>query len=295
MRGEVSGTYSIDSLGFRNVGQDYGKARYFFIGDSFVFGSWVPREKTFYGRVQSTLGESVISFGTGGYGLSQYETILRKHFGSRRTDTHIFLCFFANDLEPLSDRALLHDYYARSGWRSFTRDASLVDRLAFRRTTTYHLIRYSARIFFGAGDSAPTSDATVLYKRRGASEQYFVDSLYVPVETKIVKMLEFCQASHFQVTVLLFPSKESVYYEEYSQLFRDSAYLEIERLGYERIERLVSELGVPVRNLTDRFRSRKKEGLFFKHDPHINERGHELVAGSIMEMLKPKPATTPSN
>jgi hypothetical protein len=285
MKGEVNGTYSTDSIGFRNAGRDYRSSRYFFIGDSFTFGAWVARDSTFYGLLENELGEPVITFGVGGYGLVQYDYILRHYCRDLQSGSRVFLCIFANDLEPLPDSSYLADYYDRAGWQPYTRDASIADRLALSRTASWHGARLIARLLFGYGDIAAASDGTILYKRRGTSARYFTDSLVVPVETRMKGIFSFCQSHHLNLAVLLFPSKEAVYSDEYAELFNDDRYLEIERHGYSRIERLASAYDVPLLDLTGLFNLNRNRRLFFKHDPHCNAVGHRLVADTLVSWL----------
>lgn len=92
----VSMSVTTDDKGFRNKGLDYDKARVFVIGDSFAFGAWVKREETFYGVMQRTLAEPVISLGVGGFGLAEYAMLARDYIPKRRSV--VLIALFANDL-----------------------------------------------------------------------------------------------------------------------------------------------------------------------------------------------------
>ena len=115
MQNSLQASYSTDELGFRNAGRDYDQSEVFFVGDSFTWGMWLPREETFPDLVGRRLGKTVSNLGQQSYYMEQYEKILRGFLG-RYSPRYVALCVFANDLTtPLSDDDLAN-FYERFGW-----------------------------------------------------------------------------------------------------------------------------------------------------------------------------------
>ena len=99
----LTGTYSTDDFGFRNVGRNYAESEIYFIGDSFTWGAWVPRADTFPDLVGRELGVQISNLGQESYYIEQYHKVARLALGWGRP-RRVAVCLFANDLTaPMSD------------------------------------------------------------------------------------------------------------------------------------------------------------------------------------------------
>ena len=94
---DARGAYDSDAQGFRNAGLSYASSSIFFIGDSFTHGSWVRREETYFGELSKQWKLPVITYGIGGYGITQYNIIAREILPTTNVPKTVFVAFFAND------------------------------------------------------------------------------------------------------------------------------------------------------------------------------------------------------
>jgi hypothetical protein len=278
---DVSGLYSTDNHGFRNVGRDYSTAKTYFIGDSFVFGVWVDRNKTFYGIIESALKEPVITLGVGGYGFKQYVTLMDNFSHSHHPDT-IVLGIFANDLRTLLSESYLNDYYNKAGWKKYEFETPSYKDKSF----IVQMIKVISKMNSGEVNPKELENGLFLYERRGASPNYIAASEYVEVEMAFLDIVDLAKQSNTRLVVVLFPSKESAYESEYLKLFPGN-YLDNEKEGYARICKIADEQGIECVDLTPVFRARTNKGekLYFDKDPHWNELGNKVAAGAILPYL----------
>lgn len=279
----VTGIYSTDDQGFRNVGRDYAASQHYFIGDSFTFGDWVERPKTFYGLLESNLGAPVISLGVGGYGLAQYRHLVKSRLYPPATK--VILGIFANDLQPIPDANYLRNYYTMAGWKAYQSP----DYSYKTRSLVTQLIKTVTHQISGTAHNRQYQvlpNGVYLYKNRGANPKYMADSQYIAAEQALLDIIEWVRQHHLSLLIALIPSKESAYSVEYEQFF-PGHYLNNEHQGYARISQLASKQGVPCVDLTPLFRNQTKRGqkLYFDQDPHWNEQGHRLAAEGLMPYL----------
>ncbi len=277
MEENISGVYSTDDHGFRNVGRDYSTANKYFIGDSFVFGAWVDRNKTFYGIIESALKEPIITLGVGGYGFKQYVTLMNNFVHRYHPDT-IVLGIFANDLKKLPSESDLNDHYNKEGWNAYESESPPYKEKS--------LITQMIKIIGKEVNSRKLTNGLFLYKRRGANPNYIAASQYVEVETAFLDIVDLAKQNNIRLIVVLFPSKESAYKSKYLKLFPGN-YLENEEEGYTRICKIADKQGIECVDLTPMFRARANKGekLYFDKDPHWNELGNKIVSGAILPYL----------
>lgn len=282
MKENVSWGYNTDSLGFRNTGRDYSTAKKYFIGDSFVFGAWVERDKTFYGIIESALKEPVITLGVGGYGLQQYLTLIN-NFVLRYHPATVVLGIFANDLERIPPESSYKDFYNKVGWNKYEsesppyKDKSFIAQIfkTINNMISSEVVRKKLK------------NGLYLYKRSGINASYIAAFHYVEVETVFLKIIDLTERNDIRLLVTLFPSKESAYKSEYLKLFPGD-YLDNEEEGYARLYKIAEEREIDCVDLTPVFRAHagKGEKLYFDQDPHWNESGNKIASDVILPYLR---------
>ena len=290
MQNSLQASYSTDELGFRNVGRRYDQSEVFFVGDSFTWGMWLPREQTFPDLVGEKLGKAVSNLGQQSYYMEQYEKILLRLL-SRYSPRYVALCVFANDLTtPMSDDDL-GNFYERFGWDQY-REFPLYKKFFVYQASQF-VGQQWRRLAIAAGAEPPpapshldheTNEAGMeFYRQLGAHPYYFMQSHDKAIEAVFRRLLAFLREREVTPVVFLLPSKESAYKEEYLKIFPGD-YLEIEETGYRRLCEIASEIGVACVDLTTAFRrASATTETYFKRDPHWNREGH-LVAAE--EMVK---------
>ena len=292
MNGSVSARYDIDEYGFRNKNRDYSKTRLWFVGDSFTYGEWIERDKTFYGLIETRLNRPVISLGVPAYGFMQYWLLIDRFLNAYQPEL-VAVCIFANDLMHPLTKSELEDYYRLEGWDKYESFPF------YKRLFSYNLIKESLR--FVAGLSSVPSDeqgapreigqgeagnGLTLFRYRGASRFYVSDSLFVNAENVLVRIIEKCQLRNTKPILFLFPSKESTYKDDYRRLFPGD-YLRNEEEGYKRICTLAEKKGIPCIDLTPRFRhDGGQKTLYSEKDPHWNELGHRVAADEMLKYIE---------
>jgi hypothetical protein len=295
---EVGAVCSTDALGFRNPGRDYASSHIFFVGDSYVWGSWVRREESLCGYVESDLGEPVINLGVGSYDFPRYQKLF-EDFVVRYKPEIAVLGVFPNDfylprpIEPGTAGAGAA-YYRASGWDVYERYPLL------ERTLTYRLFT----LVRGLAGAAPRGDqynqapdrgirvaanGLPMFRYRGADRNYLGNQAAIDqVTRRFGRIIRLSADSHVKLLVLLCPTKESTYDAEYRRLFPESAdYLRNEETGYAMLSAQAREAGVPCIDLTPVFRRHgSSEILYFRLDNHWNPAGNRLAATEAVKAIR---------
>ena len=298
MQNSLHASYNTDEYGFRNVGRSYEDAAIVFVGDSFTWGSWLPREKTFPDRIANQLGQPIANLAQESYYIEQYEKLVHLLFEkllTHKRPRNIALCLFANDLTtPISDDDLKH-FYERFGWDQYRRFPLYKKFFVYR--AGQFLADSAGQIAIATGlrpppppshlDRRTTPGGVELYRQLGAHPYYFSQSYNTSTEAILRRLLEYIRAQGVTPLVFLLPSKESAYKDEYLRLFPGD-YLEIEETGYRRLCDVASSLEVACTDLTPAFRrATQTTDLYFQRDPHWNESGHRLAAAEMAQHFGP--------
>ena len=289
----LTGTYSTDELGFRNVGRNYTDSKIYFIGDSFTWGVWVAREDTFPDLVGRELGVQISNLGQESYYIEQYHKVARQalEWGRPR---QVAVCLFANDLTaPMSDEDF-ESFYERFGWNRYRSYPLYKKTFLYQAGGFLEALVDRASIASGLRPPPPpshldqrmSSAGMEFYRQLGVHPNYFSQSFHVAVEPKFRALLEEIIDRDVEPVVFLLPSKESAYKDVYSQLFPGD-YLDTEDTAYRRLCEIADALSVTCVDLTATFRDRSRSvDTYFHRDPHWNVEGHRLAAEEIVKYLR---------
>ena len=287
------GTYSTDDFGFRNVGRNYAESEIYFIGDSFTWGVWVPREDSFPDLVGRELGVQISNLGQESYYIEQYHKVARLALGWGRP-RRVAVCLFANDLTaPMNDEDF-ENFYERFGWNQYRSYPLYKKTFVYQAAGFLEGLADRAAIASGLRPPPPPShlDRRVnsagmeFYRQLGVHPNYFSQSFHLAMEPKFRALLEEIIAQDVEPLVFLVPSKESAYREVYSQLFPGD-YLDMEASAYRRLCEIADALAVTCVDLTPAFLDRSRSvDTYFHRDPHWNREGHRLAAEEIVKYLR---------
>lgn len=279
---DVKGVYDSDEYGFRNAGISYTSSSIFFIGDSFTQGVWVPREETYYGELSKQWGMPVISFGIGGYGVTQYEILARDFLPKTDIPKTVIIGFFANDLESPSPETAMPSLYEKEMLPQIA-VPSFRNRFALKYSVAGQVLKH----LFRPRERAVMKNGMSLFTNRGASIS-FARADYPVFQASLERLIGTLQSrSDVQkILFVLIPSRESVYAEEYAKLFGDASYLDNERFGFNRIKEVGGAAHIPVLDLAPVFRDHSQEKLYFDIDAHWNAAGHALAAQTIAAWIQ---------
>jgi len=294
MQNSLRASYDTDGHGFRNAGRSYEDAEIVFIGDSFTWGSWLPRQQTFPDLVGRELGKPIANLAQESYYIEQYEKVVRMLFEKllrQGTPRYVAVCIFANDLTtPISDEDL-KNFYERFGWSQYREFPLYRKFFIYRASRVFADSASKLAIASGLRPPSPpshldrktTAKGVELYRQLGAHPDYFSQSCHLHTEAVLRRLLSYIRDQHVTPLVFLLPSKESAYRDEYRGLFPGD-YLMIEETGYRRLCDVASQLDVSCSDLTAAFRSATRTSdTYFQRDPHWNQQGHALAADEIVK------------
>jgi len=282
----LSAVYETDELGFRNLG-DRKNAPLAVVGDSVAFGVGVNYDKTWFNLLSRRLNIPIANYAVGGYHPWQYNEIIRK-FISNPPHRILFYCIFANDLSN-HHRIIKNKYryYEYMAWSDYESGYPWI-----RRTVSYTALKKFdqaiERAFRYKKERARIENGLYLYRYTGAESDYLGRRTDLINEHFFRETIRLTQGK-VQLIVILFPSKESIYREEYLKAFPGfgEAYIKNEVEGYKRIAAFCEKNGLLSYDLTDGLRKiRDDTALCFNEDPHLNERGNEEVARILTKKFR---------
>jgi len=278
-------SYSTDSEGFRNVGRDVAKARILFVGDSFTWGVWLPREQTFPDLLEQQLGVPIANWARESYYIEQYALLADRFLDAYDPDV-VAICIYANDLTAPISAEQLANFYEAFGWTNFQRYPLGKRTLAFQAWQRLSRIIYDGEAGGSHLEFKLAPNELRLYRGIGAHPYYESAGYNEAIEAKYSRMLKSIQSNGATPVVFLLPSKESTYRAEYVALF-SADYLQIEERAHARLGNIAADLGVATLDLTPVFRAQgRKPTTYFQIDPHWNAAGHHLAATSMEPALR---------
>ncbi len=278
----VRGVYDSDEHGFRNVGVNYATTSLFFIGDSFTHGSWVTRDQTYFAQVAQQFKIQTISYGIGGYGITQYDRVAKNILPKNTIPKTVVIGFFANDLEKPYPPEQVKDLY-ETEMLSQIKEPTFTNRFHFN----YSVLGQLTKLLFRQREHVELPNGLTLFTNRGASIS-FKNSDHTSFEVALRSLFSGLadRPDIRNIAVVLIPSREAVYQEEYEKIFSDTDYLQNEAYGFKLIENVGQEYRIPVLNLTSYFREKRDTKLYFDIDAHWNAEGHSYAADIIVQWLK---------
>lgn len=275
--------YNTNVQGFR-VGSSHleetivTKCDWLFVGDSYTQGAQVEFEELFSSLLYNDFPDKIImNAGVSGLGLSE-ELHLIKDLGNRLRPRKVILqiCNF-NDFMNVESAA-------RGGVDYLMHYSDLLRFLLFRwrykQPGELPLGRWTEPFYPSVEDNI---DYNIFYKisseKKEADKRAFRDYLTL-INGEVNRM-------GAELVVFLVPTKEQTYYRYFAEVV-DAFHIDVRNLDMEYPNRLLSRLcdslGIPLVDLSDRFRNDQEEA-FFEFDEHLNVHGHELVAQSLKGIL----------
>ena len=248
--GEFDVEYQANSLGFRDdefttPASDRSIA---FLGDSFTFGAGVPQKQTFPELLEMQLGVDGLNFGMNGFGVDQMWRTL-KHYALPLAPDIVVLSFVADDLR----------------------------RSAFWKRKPIFRLR-DGRLEKLTGENGPGALQRFLWRHSRLlsawrwlefkrMERRPVGSVWRLNRAIFEALSESCRAAGIPLVVVYIPTEPLSGWQLGPMLLGE-----------------FDEMGIPFLDLTPHFIDHPDE-LFFQHDPHINARGHEIVAEEVALQL----------
>ncbi|MFQ5512792.1 MAG: SGNH/GDSL hydrolase family protein [Myxococcota bacterium] len=283
-----------DSWGFRSrehpLERVPGKLRIFALGDSFTYGIGVENDETFCARLEQLDSRlEVLNGGVNGYGTSQ-ELLQLKEEGLAFHPDLVLIGFFWNDVgnsyrrpkpafrleggvlrypPPPDPNEVPPPVRARGGYRKVMRHSYAYRFLSDR----LKLVRYRVKIALGIPVEA--SDMLGTHEREAAWE----------LELALLREIDrLARGAGARTLLVLIPDQVQVEPGIWPAGLRREDY-EVQ----ERMQAFAAAQGIPVIDLLPALRAergRSRVPLYYRKDRHLNARGHEVAARTILAGLR---------
>lgn len=284
-----------DGIGFRDDGIN-DSSPIIALGDSFTWGDGIDNDKIWVERLEAESGRDVVNLGMSGYGSQQILRLLQT-YGLPLKPRLMLWGFFPNDFNDSGHFA----------WREET------GRLAkqapkpkpWTETLDRELRIYSVAYTWLVSPFEEPDDNEEyerLYYTDNTLNLSFVlrsywgkrldptDKYTGPGVAYTQQALAEAQTAagqlNAELVVLLFPSKEQVYWPIVSTLVDNAADFKV-NWPHDEVKAWCQANGVRYLDLTPVFAAHAAQGeqLYYRFDAHWNEAGHELAAQTIRQYL----------
>ncbi len=285
-------SYRTDENGFRNP-LAVERADIVFIGDSLTEAAQVDDQYTFVRRVEKAYGSSVVNLGRGAYGPQQELIVLQRYGLAYRPRVVVWQIFEGNDLtdahvfaewkkNPNQSVVSFRDRYAENSLL-----AEIVPRV--RRSTTVQ-----PEVIWQHNDG---TESRIPLRYGYDSQAPAKDSLGFAETTRAIESgYRLCQSREIKFVVVMVPTMVRVMEPFISFASEDDRthYLpngpENEKMSFSgKLAEFCSNLGCSFINTFDELRKAAtvdNRNLYIPVDEHLDVRGHEVVAQTILQWLQ---------
>lgn len=285
--GKMVGEYNVDikinSDGLRDYEHDLtsDNFRILALGDSFAFGQGVDIDNTFLSIIEKQLDVEVIKAGVPAYGQdNQLHYFITK--GKSYNPDLVIIFYFLNDNEDnygLTDRKVAYGnliqkyrYESLSDWKLYTYTKLF-------RTNTLRLTRQSFSNIMAYFDKdnkigSPEYKIFLTNQMEQSNEWIKTSALFE----------EFKKNIDGKLLIVYVPDKKQIYPDKFEGYFD----IETDVDNPNKVLKKVAEsLNISYIDVTKELRDLKVSNLYFRHDPHFNDKGHKLFATLVgNELIK---------
>jgi len=286
MVGEYDVEVKINSDGLRDYEHELQskKFRILALGDSMTFGQGIEIDKTFLSVIEKKIGAEVIKAGVPAYGQDN-ELEYFKTKGTKYRPDAVIIFYYPNDNDDNAgntDRKIAYGnliqkyrYESMPNWKLY-----IYTKLY--RTNTLRLLK---------------GDYTNLLATFGRKESGLIENrLFLKNQSKenadwaktFSLFKEFRKnAGSAKLAIVYIPSKHQIYPSKYPKLFDSNT--DIDKPN-KVLGEIAASLDIAYVDVTGELRNLNDPELYFGHDLHLSEKGHEvfgsLVAGEIKKHLR---------
>jgi hypothetical protein len=284
-----------------------------FIGDSFVFGSYVHQDSCFVSLIGNKLQKQVVNLGIAGANLKAYNNMVAVSL--RYKPKKIVYCIFGgNDFaaQPTSDTTQIEDIIQKSSLKTEQADYFITEEdiswdykvNMFGKKITNLSIAYQVAklILFGNADSKKKLYQT--YQTKDIKNNYFVlfDKKYwyqmADIDNKLVKntfeanlfrikkVAKFAKQNQIALHVVLFPFKEMVHGQLVPE--KEMVYSKAYKDCFDIFAAALQKEGIDCYDTTPDLLQAAKSGkkLYFTIDGHFSELGNRVVSDLLIQRFK---------
>lgn len=325
----LPGTGGHDDWGFRNLSRPE-TARIVAIGDSMTYGIAAMARQSWPSQLSGLSGTTVYNMALGGYGALEYLHLLREKAVTLKPEVVVVGLYVGNDFMDVYNRAYSTDFWKdyRLGEAGETEQnvflsdkkqrkflGSFRNYLA-RSSVAYRLVTRSSLFNqFRAAESRNSADvaasdggaleivlddqaSTFLYpdtveKLMNTGDGRIEESLKIS-EHAYEDMKRFADQNDIRLIVVMFPSKEFVYFPSVNNSLEPNVLLSYSRLiGHEEevrawAEQFFDRIDVGMVDAAPALRKAVEEGqlVYPATDGHPNAMGYSIIASLVYDQLK---------
>jgi hypothetical protein len=290
--------YRTDENGFRNAA-GVGRADVVFIGDSYTEAAQVSQEDTFVRRVAAVSGLSVVNLGLGAYGPQQELIVLQRYGLAYHPRVVVWQLFEGNDLKDAMNFAQWRKNPQRvrtSIKERYLSSSLLTEWLSKTRQTQTDVPTVKLRLSDGT-----VRQIRLRYEYEPDEPTKFPQSL--AETTHAIELgYRFCQSKGIQLVVVFVPTMVRVMepYITFERAEDRERYLPKSLVNDKsdfsgRMAEFCGKLGCPFIDTFTALRhaaATDNRSLYIPNDEHLDIRGHEVVAQTVLEWLRSQAIVT---
>lgn len=291
--------YRTDENGFRNQ-PGLRQADIVFIGDSFTESASVDEQQTFVRRVAQATGLTTVNLGRGAYGPQQELIVLKRYGLAYRPRVVVWQLFEGNDLTDAEQFA---------EWKSNPQQVNTSLRDRYFNNSLLHEWLTNTR----AGSRGPVvtlryPDGTV--RRMNLRNRYDPQqpsTLHVGINETLSAIEEghrLCQAQGIQLLLVNIPTLVRVRapYITFDRLEDQGEYLRARHDEEKDFSGTINEFCARIGcTFVDSFEALRRaadlgnRNLYIPNDEHLDVGGHEVLAKTVVDWLRPKNLPAPKS
>lgn len=268
-----------DENGFRTP-QDYiGKSNdtaVLFLGDSVTFGVGVPEEKTFVGLFRREMPDvTTYNSGVVGYALADYKRVAESFLPAHNEVKRVYLFYCLNDFQP-------PDNAKQTKAEDVTLLKSIKRGIGSILVNLNEFLGPRSKLFVYI--TGITADPSRIYFRWDLTLFNVDEDRLRETLAPMVEIDRMVKERNAQLVVFLNPYEMQI-------RERENANFEPQN----RIESFLREKGISFVDTRDRFKSlpSSKDAFLFADPMHLNESGHRIVFGALLEDWDSRATLTP--
>lgn len=279
-------TYKINAQGFRDD-EHYKyfkeRTRVAIFGDSFTFGNGVPNNQTFAKILEKETGYEVLNFGVSGYDPGQYYLALKNKGLNYNPDIIVYSIYLGNDIEDV----VLDHIFQGSKYKPYfnVEKGGLALRNVPVPQENYepHPIDYRIKNvqFYNKAGWFLNLRTVLLFKNLLKQNFYpFFEKL------GLVKSIDDYKTNFAVLEKILNETKKLAEGKKFAVLIIPSKNIKYNYLEKEFGKKLVSilrEQDISFVNLTQSVIN--GDDFYFPREGHLNEKGHQLAADALSNLL----------
>lgn len=283
MVGEYNVKININPDGLRDYehGMKSNNFRILALGDSLAFGFGVDINDTFLSVIERQLNAEIIKAGVPAYGQdNELSYLITK--GAKYKPDAVVIFYYLNDNddnEGNTDRKVAYGnliqkyrYESLSKWKLYV----------YTKLYTTSVMRLTRKAFSNIMDFFDGNSNTGLIEDKLFLKNQTKESKEWAKTAALFKELKKYSGNSAKLTIVYVPDKKQIYTKKFSGYFNSD--MDVDKPN-KVLRDIALSLNITYVDVTNDIRNLNDSNLYFKYDPHFNERGHFLFGSLVAEEI----------